>query len=106
MADLWKVDTRQWTVRNVTGAGCFEPDSEGDTIFSNTHYPDAAQAWDQLRKESRAFVILSARAVVRAREDLQEAERKAAQSTVIFAAVEAARDEFVAGADAHGNGQA
>ena len=95
---LYKVDCERWTVREVTGTGWPESDSEGATIFDNTHFRIASDAWQKLEREAIAYVELAGNAVREAREKLTQYERNAANACV---ALETARRNMRKG-DAHG----
>ena len=71
---LFKIDTNYWTVREVDGEGWPTKDSEGDTCFDNTHFPEKRQAVEKLEREAAAWVELTARDVADAKQSLASAE--------------------------------
>lgn len=96
MQQLWKVDTTKCEVRAVMGANFPERDSEGTTIYTNTHFRTPEEAWDRLLANAEAGVRLAARAVVSARTALRDAEQRAAQEAVNYADAKSAHDAFLA----------
>lgn len=74
----WKVDTKNWTVREVEGEPWPGIDADGETCFSNTHFPEEAKAWDHLSADVSARVSLAGSAVKSAEVDLDLAQREAA----------------------------
>lgn len=93
---LYKVDCERWTVREVTGTGWPEADSEGTQIYDNTHFVIAADAWAKLEREATAYVELAGNAVREAREKVAQYERNAANACI---ALETARRNRRAGTD-------
>ena len=95
MRELWKADTNRWEVRAVQGESHPERDSEGETIYSNTHFQAPGEAWDRLLANADAGVKMGARAVESARLSLREAEQHAAQDAVNYAAATAGREAYL-----------
>ena len=62
-------------------------DSDGDTIYSNTHFPDEGEAWERLIAESDAWIEMSASRIVTARADLQSREKESADVLIQRAAI-------------------
>lgn len=89
---LFKVDTVNWTVKEVDGEPWPGKDSDGDTCFTNTHFDDAQEAWDKLKAEVEAHVCFSGRLVGDAKKRLAEAEQDAARSTQAFLTVKSQLD--------------
>lgn len=76
--NLYKVDTEQWTVREVQGEPWPGKDSDGDTCYDNTHFVSEGAAWDKLKAEVTAGLCYWGRAVDQARRELAKAEQEAA----------------------------
>lgn len=85
---LWKVDTKAWTVRPVEGEPYPAQDREGDTCYKNTHFPDEAAAWERLAAEVAARVSLAGRSVVNAQAGLDRARCEAADAAAAFVRVQ------------------
>ncbi len=86
--NVWKVDTKLWTVRAVEGGRYPATDSDGDTCFDNTHFPTEAQAWHRLKSEVTAFVSLAGRDVMTAQAALDSARERAAEAAAAFVRVQ------------------
>lgn len=84
---LYKVDCTQWTVRKVQGSSWPDKDSEGDSIFVNTHFRYPKDAWEKLEREAIAYVELAGNAVREAREKVIQYERNAANACVALETV-------------------
>ena len=84
---LFKVDCTLWTVREVTGSAWPGADSEGATIYENTHFSTPEAAWQKLEREALAYVELAGNAVREAREKLAQYERNAANACVALETV-------------------
>lgn len=91
---LWKWDSKTWTVREVEGEPYPGSDNEGDTCFDNTHFKSKAEALTSLRREVEAIVKLSARDLIRAKEQLSQAQARCGEATIALSkAMEAAEGE-------------
>jgi len=84
---LWKRDTKNWTIRQVTGEPYPGRDSEGDTCYENTHFLNEDSAWASLRAEAEAVVSLSASNVENAKQSLLRANAEAGEAVIIMANV-------------------
>lgn len=73
---LHKVDTTAWTVREVEGEPWPGKDSEGDACYDNTHFVSEGAAWDKLKAEVSAGLMLADREVKQCREELRRAEEE------------------------------
>lgn len=69
---LFKVDTAQWTVREVVGEPWPGRDAEGDVCYTNTHFERAEEAWRKLELEALAGIRLSQRRIVDLLSDVDE----------------------------------
>ncbi len=76
---LHKVDTKNWTVREVEGTPWPGADTEGDSCYDNTHFVSERAAWDKLKAEVQAGVCLAGRRVTEAKLELASAEKEAGQ---------------------------
>jgi len=62
-------------------------------MYSNTHFLEESDAWEKLLAENRAGLSLDTRRVKELREQLREAEQRAADAGIIYmACVEAHED--------------
>ena len=59
-------------------------DADGHTVYDNTHFSTAAEAWDKVIAETSAGCSLAARDVERARAGLRRAEAGAADALVAW----------------------
>jgi hypothetical protein len=84
---LWKRDTENWTVREVDGDPWPGIDSDGDKCYTNTHFETEAVAWASLYAEARAWLSLSTRALLAAREDLARREKECVEASLALAGV-------------------
>lgn len=85
---LWKVDTKRWSVREVRGGPYPAVDDDGDTCYDNTHFRDEAAAWERLAAEVAARVSLAGRSVLNAQAGLDRARSEAADAAAAFAMVQ------------------
>ena len=76
---LHKVDTTNWTVREVEGTPWPGADTDGDSCYDNTHFVSERAAWDKLKAEVQAGVCLAGRRVTEAKLELASAEKEAGQ---------------------------
>jgi len=94
MTYLYRADT---TLLNVLRVECPEgtaypaQDADKKTIFENTHFADAADAWSRLMGEVEAGVSLAGSSVQQIRKRLQDANQRAADAVVEYATV---RDRY------------
>jgi hypothetical protein len=84
---LWKRDTKNWEVRQVTGELYPGRDSEGDSCYENTHFLNEDDAWASLRAEAEAVVSLSAGNVENAKQSLLRANAEAGEAVIIMTKV-------------------
>jgi hypothetical protein len=59
-----------------------DKDSEGDTIYANTHFINKAEAWEWLHDDAAAHISLVASRIEQARSALRTAEQDAADAVV------------------------
>lgn len=85
---LWKVDTKAWTVREVQGGRYPAVDEDGDTCYENTHFRSESAAWDRLTAEVAAVVSLAGRSVINAQAGLDRARSEAADAAAAFVRVQ------------------
>lgn len=85
---VWKVDTKQWTVRAIEGGRYPAQDSEGDTCYENTHFVKEGDAWARLSAEVTACVSLAGRDVINAQGALDRAKTLAADAAAAFVRVQ------------------
>jgi hypothetical protein len=64
-----------------------EKDSEGDTIYENTHFATKVECWESIRQNTVAWVSLAGSRVAQAKAGLRAAEVEAANAAECFAAV-------------------
>jgi hypothetical protein len=57
---------------------------DGNKMFSNTHFKTENEAWNSILRSVEAFISLSASSLIRARADLQKAEKYAADAVVEY----------------------
>lgn len=84
---FWKTDTREWTVREVEGDPWPGRDSDGDTCCTNTHFGNYADAYASLLAEAKAWLSLSTRGLMQAREDVARREKECAEAALALAGV-------------------
>lgn len=80
---VWKVDTKQVTVRQVVNVDGVT-DSDGENMYSNTHFIDEAAAWDALKRDVHARVSQAGDAARRLAAQMRKVEAEAAEATVAF----------------------
>jgi len=93
---LYKVVTKDWTVREVDGDAWPATDSDGDKCFENTHFTSHGTAWAKLETEALAWVQIAARDVTRQRAQVLMYEKYAADAAIALNKVMTARAEFAA----------
>lgn len=85
--NLYKRDTKNWTVREVEGEPWPGKDSEGDDCYVNTHFENEQSAWESLKSEAEAFLSLSADRIEQAKIEIERAEKSAANAACALAKV-------------------
>lgn len=85
MMRLFKIDPERATVTEVEGEPWPGKDSEGDTVYENTHFPCEEDAWDRLKGEVEAGVKLGASRLAQCEMRLLEAKDWAAHDCTIMA---------------------
>ncbi len=90
---LYKVDTKLWTVRAVNGEPYPGTDTDGDTCFSNTHYPSETRAWESLLVNVSASAEFAASNLIEAKGRLADAEAYAGRMAEALAFVQQQLDE-------------
>lgn len=96
---LYRYDTKTASVIQTEGEGWLDADTDGNTIYENTHFKTEREAWDYMLRDAEAGVKLDADNVHRRRIELAKAEAQAATSAIEWAAVCRARDAFIESAD-------
>lgn len=61
-----------------------ERDSDGKTIYVNTHFEDEREAWEKLLCETQAAASLNCRAVEQARAELRKQEADLVESSLLL----------------------
>ena len=79
---LHKLDTKQWTVREVEREPWPGRDEEGEACFDNTHYESADDAWEKLEDECFAGLGIAVRRLESKKIELRQAEQSAADMAV------------------------
>lgn len=79
---LFKVDTKTMTVRQVEGEPWPGHDSEGDDCFANTHFKTFPEALENLMRQAKAYISITASNVKYARELLAKAEKESADAII------------------------
>lgn len=61
---MWRADTKQWRAIQVQCPdGLHTKDSDGKSMYENTHFRTPEEAWERLREESSAWLKLSIRSM-------------------------------------------
>lgn len=84
---LYKYHSKSGTVKAVEGEPWPGTDADGDTCFVNSHFATEGEAWDAMVRDVSAGVSIAARIVEQVREELRQAETKAATAAIEFARV-------------------
>lgn len=74
---LYKVDTKNWTVREVQSDPWPGKDSDGEICYENTHFTSERAAWEKLKAEVDVGVCCSGRTIQYAKRQLAAAEQEA-----------------------------
>ena len=96
---LYRYDTKTASVIQTEGEGWPHADTDGRTIYDNTHFKTEREAWDYMLRDAEAGLRLDADKVHRLRIELAKAESQAATSAIEWAAICKARDAFIESAD-------
>lgn len=93
MTKMWKVAYGHGSpIEVVAKKPCWPNlDSDGTTIFENTHFTDEEKAWEQHEREHRAGLSLAADRLKHAKEEVALREKQAADAAVFLADVWSAR---------------
>lgn len=73
-------------------------DSNGDSIYKNTHFLNAEEAWEKHLAEHRAGLSISASRVKQSRDELSRRERELCDAALFYDAALRAHKEFEGGA--------
>lgn len=71
---LWKLDTENWTVREVEGEPWPGRDADGDVCYENSHFRTEAEAWRALERSAEARCELATSRLERAQQELAAAQ--------------------------------
>lgn len=102
MAELWFADHEAHRPRLVTceSTESLERDSEGRTIYVNTHFATEAEAWEKVLAEVRAWQRLAASDVRDCRARAEQAEKRLVEAAMARVLSERAFEDWNAGAPA------
>ena len=67
-------------------------DADGQTQYENTHFDSEDEAWEKCRESAEAYVVLTARSVRQAEEQLANAREDAAKAVKFMKAYIDGRD--------------
>jgi hypothetical protein len=84
---LWKVDTKLWTVREVEAEGFPMKDSEGEIVCTNCHFEDKEEAWGELKSEAESLILIAARRLENAQEEVKLAQGYCGIAALAFSKV-------------------
>lgn len=84
---FYKADSTKGEVRIVTGEPYPGRDSEGDSVYENTHLKTFEEAATRVRACAEATVSMSARDVIQAEQMLQQRRTEAADAVKLMAKV-------------------
>jgi len=86
---MWRADKKQMRPVEVQCPDGLYPakDSDGETIWDNTHFKTYSESLQRLREDAQVGVRWAGEDVVEARRRLAEAYEKAGKAAAIFAAV-------------------